>query len=120
MKIILPVLWVLLPGLLSWAQFPNEPISQANGKLFSIHLFPTEKKAKIYIVGTKKAQIHLDGTKPVFEILAKQGKKQQKLEFTKTGDAFEVTELPKWKGPFQLHLKGTLDQESEQLLLDVP
>jgi len=118
-KLIILINLLLLSPLIK-GQFPNEPTAQANGKIFSLQLAPKEKKARVYIIGHKKAQINLDGTTPILEITAKQGQKQQKLEFTKFGDAFEVKELPKWKGPFELHLKGSVNEESEQFSLEVP
>lgn len=111
---------VFLFSLTSWSQFPHEPQAQANGKLFSIHLTPKDKKARIYIVGKKAAHFDFKTNEAKLELFARQGTKQEKLEFTKIGDAFEVTELPKWQGPFELHLKGKIRKESESLKLDIP
>lgn len=91
----------------------------AEGRLLTVKLVPGDKTAKLFFVGKKVADLNFQKDHKLLSVIARNSNKKEILKFTGTGDSYEVSELPKWKTPYELTLKSELNGQFEELKVKV-
>ena len=91
----------------------------AEGRLLTVKLVPGDKTAKLFFVGKKVADLNFQKDHKLLSVTAIGSNKKEILKFTGTGDSYEVSELPKWKAPYELTLKSELNGQFEELKVKI-
>lgn len=95
MKILNYFLMLVFISVNSFAQDPRDPNNQTHltetGKLFEVKVFPGTKETKIFVIGTKAAQINFDKLK--IEATLTLGQEEKTLVIKRKKDHFVTSNL---------------------------
>ena len=91
----------------------------AEGRMLTVKLVPGDKAAKLFFVGKKVADLDFQKDHKLLSIVAVSNDKKEILKFTGAGDSYEVSELPKWKTPYELTLKTELKGQVEEIKVKI-
>ncbi len=117
---LISVIGISLLTLAAQAQVPSagerlsNPEYLGSGRLLTIRIVPADRTAKLYVVGKKAAQIEIGKDYQVIEITALNKKQNETLEFRRDGEAYVISNLPKWNEPYDLKVRAeTRGQKDE-------
>lgn len=101
--------------------FQQNPMTlEGQGSLVVLRMELANKKAKLFIVGKKSAELDLSKDAKVLQITAfhHSGKKEE-LQFSPDTGFYSITKLPNWSEPFSLQVKTQVKDQVEQIKLNV-
>ena len=111
----------LWSGLALAQNFQKDPTTlEGQGSLVVLRMEMADKKAKLFIVGKKAAELDLKKDAQVLQITAlhHSGKKEE-LQFTPEMGFYSITKFPNWSEPFSLQVKTKVKDQVEQIKLNV-
>ena len=92
----------------------NVPEYTASGKLLSLRIVPGDRTAKIYIVGTKMAEVDLKKDAKILSVHLNDSKPET-LHVNDRGDYYEVRGVPREGQPYKLSIKTRIRGQSEEV-----
>lgn len=112
----------LCASLFAMAQVPRAGDDEymVQGRLVILKFVPKDQKAKLFFAGKKTGEIDFKKDHKILTITAfdKQSKKEI-LSFSKDGEAFEITNLPSWKKPYELEIRTETKGQIEDFKIEV-
>lgn len=100
----------------SMGERPDNPEYMSTGKLVTIRVVPGDRTAKLYVVGKKAAELNVQKDHQILEITAlSPQKKTEILQFQRNGDAYEISNMPSWKEPYDLNVKAETRGQKEEV-----
>lgn len=120
LKLILLVL--VMFSSVSWAQEPprpGDPQIGAEGRLVVLKVVPGESTVKLFFAGKKAAELDFNKDHKLLSVTAFKDGQKETLKFRNMGDAYEVTELPKWQQPYSLGIKSEVRGKVEELKVEI-
>lgn len=99
---------------------PDDPNYMAQGRMLILRVVPGDKSLKLFFLGKKAGELDMKKDHLVLSITATGNKKQEVLKFKESGEAYEVSELPKWNEPYDLSVKSQVKGTVEELKVKIP
>lgn len=109
-KLILAITIVLFIQPSSAADSTSQESTSMQGQLFTIKLTPGEKSLKVFVTGTKMAQLSIEETTLVAYV--RSGSGFRRLPVNKTKDAYLIQPAPSTDSQLKLEIKSPKGEES--------
>ena len=84
---------------------PLKPEYQSVSRSVVLRVVPGDKTAKLFVAGHKTATADLSKQPVVVSVTAWNQGESEILDFRRDGDGYLITELPKWREPYDINVK---------------